>query len=524
MRPGRQIFATALCVFGLALGPGCDPLVMTLDDDPLSTAPDFDLQPTTLEYGEVAAGAPRGQGLRLFNHGTRPFRVLDVELFGDSSWHLESTPAGEEIAPGESLPLEVWFDPLVDGPHTAAVLVTTDLAGQRQALLFAQGLAPRVVIDPPSLRFEDVAVGCSAELGFEIHNAGTQPLTISGVELLRKSAEIDLASHLWLPAVVLPGEFTWLSVAYRPVDDAVDLASIVVQTDAPAAADEVIPIDAAAVYPVPVQEEFVQRGNLQADVLWVVDDAPGMKFAQQAAGLAAWSYIADLDEKMVDFQLGVISTHSPVLVGDVPVLTQQTSNLPTTFAGALQVGTRQGEPTPGLATALEAVSPPLTDPDGPNHGFLRDDSLLQVVFLSERDDASPADVLDYVLGLQELRADPDRLVIGGIGAFPQCAEIPAIRYDDAIGLTGGVQVCLQDLVADPLGAVQALADDAARMRDTFPLEGQPLDGIDTVHVDGVLQLGGWSYDAVARSIHFDPPHVPDNDQLIAVHYRPAVCD
>lgn len=523
MYPRTTALVALFAAIGLGLAPGCDPLVMSLDDDPLPTSATFELQPTAVDFGEVAAGAPRGQGLRLFNHGTRPFRILDVELIGDDSWQLVERWLGEEIEPGRSRPLEVWFDPEIDGPHTAALVITTDVAGQQQAVLTADGLAPRLVIEPPVLQFDGVAVGCAATQQLSIRNAGSQPLTVTGLELLRKSDELSLTSEPALPAVVLPGESTWLEVAYHPEDDAVDLGSVAVFTDAPDDPGGVVPIDAAAAYPEPVQEEFVQRGNLQADVLWVVDDGPAMEPAQQAAGLAAWSYVADLAE-LVDFQLGVVSTRDPALRGDLPVLTAGTTDAAVHFAGALQVGTVEGEPAAGLATALAAVTPPMTSPDGPNFGFVRDDALLYVVVLSSRDDASAGEALEPVLAMLEARPDPERVVISGIAAFPQCAETPTMRYHDAVIYTGGVEVCLQELVASPLEAVQALADDAARVRDTFALAGEPLDGIQAVTVDGEVLLAGWSHDPESNAIRFELGHVPDNGQLVAVRYHPALCE
>jgi hypothetical protein len=139
------------------------------------------------------------------------------------------------------------------------------------------------------------------------------------------------------------------------------------------------------------------------DVLFVMDDSLGMAEEQLRTSAAARSFIDGLAEQVdtatMNLNIAVVTTDDPAFVVPVdeasgaPPVYSSTLNfmtlatlVPGELEAALLVG-EQGHPNERpMDSAIGALHPPLTGSAGFNAGFLRDDALLVLVFVTDEED------------------------------------------------------------------------------------------------------------------------------------------
>lgn len=100
-------------------------------------------------------------------------------------------------------------------------------------------------------------------------------------------------------------------------------------------------------------------------------------------------------------------------------------DIPATFACIAQVGTTGDNAEKPMDAMVAALSTALVGPDGCNEGFLRDDAILVITFISDdpkvEDSGTPQTWYDAVLAVKH--GDPESVVVIGITPYwPGCRE------------------------------------------------------------------------------------------------------
>jgi hypothetical protein len=236
-----------------------------------------------------------------------------------------------------------------------------------------------------------------------------------------------------------------------------------------------------------------QNPPTEVDILLVVDNSCSMGDEQAQLSEGFDRFVEYFEVADVDYHIGVTTTdmeqdrgvlHS---AGGTTFITPDTANPADVFRDNVQVGTDGWLWEKGLAAAAHALSDDLSA--GANAGFLRDDALLSVIFISDEEDASPYAVnsyINYFLNLKEsarrdafnasalVGIDPDTLepadCAQGSGNPPGGA-VAAFRYHDVAIQTGGVvaSIC-GDEFAD---VVSQMGLTASRLVAEFALDRRP---------------------------------------------------
>lgn len=278
---------------------------------------------------------------------------------------------------------------------------------------------------------------------------------------------------------------------------------------------------------------FEQRPDAAVDWLFVVDDSCSMASHQQRLADHFDTLVSQVLRYEVDLHMAVVTTDAPAEHGRLQgqVLTPDMEDAAARFRQAVDVGTSGS----GLEMGLESSILALTEPtrSGANAGFLREDSKLVVLYVSDEDDLSPravggtANALRHAIGSAERDAvtahalvvlDEDRCPPDGFeGAVGR-------RYARLAEETGGLAL---DLCADDLDpALARLSLRASGLTDTFILSDIPTPASLEVEVDGgVVSCGdGWEMVRVPTrrgrdgvGLRFDP--VPPQGTRIVARYR-----
>jgi hypothetical protein len=241
--------------------------------------------------------------------------------------------------------------------------------------------------------------------------------------------------------------------------------------------------------------EVHYQGGGAVDLLFVVDSSGSMGEEQEALGRGAGAF-----------------------VGRPTVLTPDTPDLIETFQNNALVGLDGSGTEKGLEAARQALGDAKLETV--NEGFWRQGAVLSIIFVSDEDDYSTADVDEYFdFFLDRKLGDRRRLKISAIaGPVPDgCDSAEAgTRYKELVDMTGGSyrDICSEDLGMAELGEV------LSGYKPRFSLAHAPLDGEVVVSVNGEAVDPGpdtWSLNE-DNEVAFVPDAVPDDCAEIQIAY------
>ena len=129
---------------------------------------------------------------------------------------------------------------------------------------------PDIQVDPPSVRFDPLAVGCEDRARVTLTNVGSGPLDVSGTWLDGEDESLADYELEPLTGTLVPGESQTIQLRFRPsfVWDA--LAEVVVDSDDPDEPRLRVPVVGASFDPTWTLDVFEQEPD-RIDVLWVID-------------------------------------------------------------------------------------------------------------------------------------------------------------------------------------------------------------------------------------------------------------
>jgi hypothetical protein len=240
----------------------------------------------------------------------------------------------------------------------------------------------------------------------------------------------------------------------------------------------------------------------------------------------------------LDYHIGVVTTDMETatqagkLQGSPTYIESTTPDPVGKFESRASVGSGGSADERGFDAAKAALTDPLLSAE--NAGFLRTDSTLSVIVLSDENDASSQTASKFVSWFESLRTDPDKTTFnafvgdrgfgctgGDIWAGDFIEATGGDKYIDAADATGGffASICSDDFSSPVIN----MARSSAGMKSTFTLTETPSDvsRLEVV-VDGADcpadAIDGYSYDATSNSITFHGSWFPDANAVIEVAY------
>lgn len=319
-------------------------------------------------------------------------------------------------------------------------------------------------------------------------------------------------------------------------------------------------------------------GNDKLDILWVIDNSGSMATSQTNLANNMSSFINNFSSKNLDFRMTVIGTDSfrhlfdnsdtcaefrdgPVRYNyttdqcqntgshnGYPIITPGTPDMLNAFLNNVLQGTQgYGDERP-----LQSITTSLNHPN--NQGFLRADSYMSVIMLTDEDDFShngsnnlqsgsinnPAlhpiqDYVDYLDNYTNSSGVSRRYNVNSIAIFDQpCLDLlnsswngrkMGIRVGALSDATNGLKTSLcGDFAAD----LEDIAENIVALSNEFFLSRDPIPASIVVKVGGVEipettgpSGDGWVYDAGKNSILIYGAYQPSAGESIAVTFDPV---
>jgi hypothetical protein len=176
--------------------------------------------PQIAVIGTAAVGASiETQALAIRNLGDAPLSVTMLSIGGAhaSEFSLVGTSLPATIAPGDSLPLRVRFQPTVFGSRTADLSVASDdpLLATSLVTLTASALQGQLaLVGGARLDFGDVTIATSVDRTARFANSGSAPLVITGIAPTGSAAfTMQLPT---LPLTIAPGDTIAMPLRFTP--------------------------------------------------------------------------------------------------------------------------------------------------------------------------------------------------------------------------------------------------------------------------------------------------------------------
>jgi hypothetical protein len=299
---------------------------------------------------------------------------------------------------------------------------------------------------------------------------------------------------------------------------------------------------------VDTKDTFYQEKADGADILWVIDDSISMADEQALVAAGFRSFLGALGDLDADTHLAVISTDMDLsneqrgeMRGETPFL-KAGDDYETEFRERVQVGTSGSDKERGIQAAHHALT--AEDLESQWGGFLRDGTVLALIFVSDENDCSdenqlPDDapgsdcyehlnemvpVVDYIRAFQELRGEEGRVVASSIIGPPAGEACDGTwygsRYDTLSekldGYTG--DICesdygsiMEDLGERLIGPTRVFFLDYSAISDSITV------WVDDEEIERSSETG-WSYDSEVPSIRFDGSYVPSYGSVIEAKY------
>jgi hypothetical protein len=327
--------------------------------------------------------------------------------------------------------------------------------------------------------------------------------------------------------------------------------------------------------------------NDKIDILFVVDNSGSMSNEQNNLGNSFESFISNFTQRNLDFHIGVISTDHITTTGwwtctgayanlnncaypniqnagpgsllsktgNDRYLTKNSSNLIDQFAQNVALGIRGGGNEAGVLAAIKFFNLGLSGPGGWNSGFLRDEALLTIIFVSDEDETKAvgtSNIGQYIRRfeteknarletlystLSSLKPGKPELLSAHAVIAPSSSECPTVGGDSGNPSIPGIGLVYKEAAARISGpnsfsnictdfspAISQLGEDLVKLLTKFKLVQVPTGQIE-IRVDGVLiprdATNGWEYLAETNEVEFRGSGIPSANAQISVSYVPG---
>lgn len=224
-------------------------------------APDLEVTPTAVDFGDVRIGEFTVRGLTLTNKGLSPLTLGDITIVSDGTEFAWASPLPQALAPEQSIELAMTFTPADLGEELGKVtIVVTDAnVGSREVSLRGVGVAGDVAVTNDgakcgdtdgSMSFGNVVPGQMAERTITVAASGNAVVKILSVALEPGiSTEFGVEALPTGGVLLAPGETRAVKATYAPIDGGTDMGTIIVTTDAASRPSIRIPICGAGTAP-----------------------------------------------------------------------------------------------------------------------------------------------------------------------------------------------------------------------------------------------------------------------------------
>ncbi len=483
----------------------------------------IEVSPGLLQFGELSYGEePVVQTFTIKSVGDIALNVEDLFIEGEdaASFTLLTDVVAFELAPGASQDVDVVFEPFGAYDQLATVYVSSDdeEASLETVELYGSGSVPELQITPDPLDFENAYIGCDTWDVVELSNVGTDTLEITEFAW-DGDTSMGLVEDYTLPITLEPGDATWLTFSFAPLEEMDFNGTLSVTSSEPMGVRTADQLGAGR-YAGWYTDIWEIPEDPPTDILFAVDQSCSMDDDSAALARNFSTFIGLLSGYSNDWQIIVANDDDGC--NRTGILTPSTPNYETTFSSQVSAG--GGAYTEALLTVANNAVHNAYVPGGCNDTFMRDGAALHIVVVSDEPEQSWSDWSTLVSQIQGYKGDPGMVKISAIaGDYPSgCGSAEAgDGYYQAVTATSGefLSICSDWASATNL---ERLAS-ASIIQTDFELQNNPLPDTISVTVNGV-EVTEWTYDPSDNTVTLDTVSPTGGDAVEITYAGSATCD
>ncbi|MFT5683256.1 MAG: hypothetical protein ACI8RZ_004187, partial [Myxococcota bacterium] len=465
----------------------------TGSSDTTDEVSDIACTPASIDFGalSVVESEIASQLVTCTNTGLGALLIEDLYLSGEiadqATISAISTPL---IQPDGAAQFSVTYTPTTDSSDSGAVMVRSNDPDTpvTQIDLQGEGLAPILSVSAAKFDFGTLSVGCEAEQDIEIRNDGRDTLTVDSMSL--SSLGDFIVSAEALPWSLEPDESLTVTVRYSPLAEGSAATSLILETNDPSSPQSLTTILGAASSPGQQIDTFSQRQQ-PTDVLIAVDSSGSLGDERYGIWTNFSAFTEALGDRTDDYRIALVVQDSGAVYGDTDYIDSTNVVDADEIASGMLEAMAGGDTEKGFTILLAATA--VSD-------WLRADSQLNLVGISDEPEQSDYLYTHYVSEFQSLRANPADVRVHGIGGdYPggcDSAQPYTGMYEATVATGGGfLSICTKDWQ----DTLRELVAHCGVGTDDLSLSAWPV--VDTIAVTvGGQVTEDWVYDDVANTL------------------------
>jgi len=172
---------------------------------------------TTLTFGNQTVGSPATQPVTLTSSGTSTVTINSATISG-TGFTVSGGAFPDRLNPGQSLTLNVQFDPSAVGLTSGALTIQSDSVSNNPGVVSLSGTgtqlaSPQLMLSTSSLTFGDVTVNTPSKQPVTLTSTGTAPVTINSAALTGTGFTMSGAKF---PVSLNPSQSVTLDLQFDP--------------------------------------------------------------------------------------------------------------------------------------------------------------------------------------------------------------------------------------------------------------------------------------------------------------------
>jgi hypothetical protein len=476
----------------------------------------LEVSPTALDFGTLGAeDEPSVRTFTLTSVGSGDVTVEDILLEGEmiASYTLINPISDMILAPGESIDLQVSFDPIEAHEIVAeAVVYSNDYENPVVPVtLVGQGAVPDLLITPDPLNFGATYVGCNMQNQVTLTNIGSELLTIYNVTHTGEPFTMDNLPIF--PVDLLPNEEMSIAMTFTPEEDVLSEGFMDVISNDP---DGTLKANQSGIgqYIATYEQYWENPVDPPSDIIFSVDQSCSMYDDAALLGSSFSTFINQLSNYSTDWQIMVANQDNGCT--NSGILTPNTGGFQSYFNSAVTDYSSGGSYTESLLTVVRnAVEN--TDAGECNSGFLRANAMLHIIMVSDEPEQSGGNYSSFINDIIAKKGNSESVRMSAI------VEETSGRYVNAVNDTGGLLFSIYNGNWSSSNNLQLLAE-ASIIADKYDLDHPAVESTIEVFVNGYQVNANWTYDTAQNAVIFDTNPPSEGDNIRIVYATPATCD
>ena len=272
------------------------------------------------------------------------------------------------------------------------------------------------------------------------------------------------------------------------------------------------------------QQQWANPIDPPSDILFVVDRSGSMDTYTNQLAANFQTFINELSNYAADWQVMVV-TDDNACSNYSGILSPYVSSYQNLFTAGVSNGGNSGGN--GLTEKLVEMARNAienTDPGECNAGFLRNNSLLHIIMVTDEWEQSSYQITDMINDIIAKKGgNPDNVKMT---AIYNPNDDSGLRYQNAVNMTGGLLFDITNSSTNNWASpanLQLLAE-ASVIPDRYDLDQAAVESTIEVYINGYLVQGNWHYDEVGQAVVFDANPPGEGDSIEIVYAALAECE